>query len=72
MSSDHAPLLYAAAGIKIFCDRNKLFAIKIRNMGDFGIPERIEKSYSYIEDLHELPMRGLLRLAEEFLEELRK
>lgn len=64
-------LVCPVSSVAIFATRRGLKAHAMKPVGDFVLNEIKEKTYPYIDDLFELPMRGLAKLAVEFLKEIK-
>lgn len=64
-----APLIFAKSGILITAHEHRLTAI-LPDAAFTGLSSEHAKSFPHVDNLHDLPLRGLLRLAEEFYSEL--
>lgn len=66
------PIIFITETVVIRAHTTHLRAEVVRAVGSFHPTEIIEKVYSHIDDLHALPLRGLMNLALEFYEEIKK
>ena len=57
--------------IAVTATKTKLTAYTIKEVGDFELQEIKQKAFDHIEDLLALPVRGLTKLAYEFVDEIK-
>lgn len=66
-----APFIIITDTVTIRAHTTHLRAEVLRAVGDFHPKQVIEKAFAHIDDLHALPLRGLMNLAKEFYSEIK-